>query len=169
MKWVYWYVREVSTAVIVANIPHCWVMVRKVFHVRSFLSNGTSTARTRAGTGAYARDGLKVSSNPVLSHQSGDHGRWYKMKMMSHVSETDMDANLSRSGSEERINTRPLEIYQKLHYGVEEESAGHREPTSDVDSIEKADRKDSPDFDGSPRDEFTTRTTVTAVQAAYTR
>jgi hypothetical protein len=35
-EWTYWYVRESSTALIVANMPFTWAILRKVFGVRSF-------------------------------------------------------------------------------------------------------------------------------------
>lgn len=37
--WVYWYIRESSTALIVANLPFVWLFYRKVFRIRS--SNGS--------------------------------------------------------------------------------------------------------------------------------
>jgi rhodopsin domain-containing protein len=40
--WEVWYVREAGTAVIVANIPHTWSLMRRVFNLRAFLSNGSS-------------------------------------------------------------------------------------------------------------------------------
>jgi hypothetical protein len=41
-EWVYWYVRESSTALIVANLPFVWLFYRKIFRIRS------STASRRA-------------------------------------------------------------------------------------------------------------------------
>jgi len=34
-QWVYWYVRESSTALIVANLPFVWLFYRKIFRIRS--------------------------------------------------------------------------------------------------------------------------------------
>lgn len=34
--WTFWYIREASTAIYVANIPNCWPLVRRLFHLRSF-------------------------------------------------------------------------------------------------------------------------------------
>ena len=39
-EWINWYVREVSVAVIVANIPHCWLWLQKTFNLDEFLNNG---------------------------------------------------------------------------------------------------------------------------------
>ena len=43
LTWVEWYFRELGTTMIVVNIPHCWVLVRKGLKVRSFLPKGLTT------------------------------------------------------------------------------------------------------------------------------
>jgi hypothetical protein len=42
-EWTYWYVRESSTAIIVANLPFTWALIRRVFNVGSF-DNKTKTS-----------------------------------------------------------------------------------------------------------------------------
>lgn len=44
-EWVYWYVRESSTALIVANLPFVWLFYRKVFRIRS-----STASRARYGS-----------------------------------------------------------------------------------------------------------------------
>ncbi|KAF4624618.1 hypothetical protein G7Y89_g13555 [Cudoniella acicularis] len=39
-EWTFWYIREASTAILVANIPMCWALMRRLFNLRSF--NGSS-------------------------------------------------------------------------------------------------------------------------------
>lgn len=34
--WIFWYVREASTAVIVTNIPHCYALLRKILNLEAF-------------------------------------------------------------------------------------------------------------------------------------
>jgi rhodopsin domain-containing protein len=41
-QWELWYIREAGTAVVVANLPHTWSLMRRVFNLRSFLSSGSS-------------------------------------------------------------------------------------------------------------------------------
>jgi hypothetical protein len=53
-EWVYWYVRESSTALIVANLPFVWLFYRKIFHIRS------STASR--GYGSNAHTATRISS-----------------------------------------------------------------------------------------------------------
>ncbi|KKY18187.1 putative ubid family decarboxylase [Phaeomoniella chlamydospora] len=173
-EWTSWYVREIGTAVIVANIPHCWVLVRKAFHVRSFLSNGNSTARSRGGTGTFNRDGLKLSSHAAGMSRAGNNepqSRWYKMKMVDNSSTPSASGiGFSRSESEERINQKPLEIYQDVRYHVDREHARGGDK-SDADSLEKGlqgihNGNSSPEFAGPlQQEEWKTKTVVTALPA----
>lgn len=40
--WTFWYVRESSTALLVANLPFTWTLLRRVFNLRAFDSSGSS-------------------------------------------------------------------------------------------------------------------------------
>ncbi|KAL1648836.1 hypothetical protein SLS58_002016 [Diplodia intermedia] len=44
--WTYWYTRESSTSLLVANLPYTWTLLRRLFNLRSFdgRSSGTGTA-----------------------------------------------------------------------------------------------------------------------------
>lgn len=42
--WIFWYVREASTAIMVTNIPHCYALLRKIFNIGSF-DNLTNASR----------------------------------------------------------------------------------------------------------------------------
>ena len=55
-EWVYWYVRESSTALIVANLPFVWLFYRKIFRIRS------STASRRARYGSTPNTATRISS-----------------------------------------------------------------------------------------------------------
>lgn len=62
--WTFWYVRESSTALLVANLPFTWTLLRRIFNLRAFDSNGTSshqlhsqqTPRARRFTAAARRE-----------------------------------------------------------------------------------------------------------------
>jgi hypothetical protein len=47
-EWVYWYVRESSTALIVANLPFVWLFYRQIFRIRS-----STASRNRYGSNAH--------------------------------------------------------------------------------------------------------------------
>jgi len=55
-EWVYWYVRESSTALIVANLPFVWLFYRKIFRIRS------STASRRARYCSTPHTATRISS-----------------------------------------------------------------------------------------------------------
>jgi hypothetical protein len=44
--WVYWYVRESSTAIIVANLPFVWLLYRRMFGIKT---TSASASRTKSG------------------------------------------------------------------------------------------------------------------------
>ena len=63
--WIYWYVRESSTAVLVANLPFTWTILREIFELGQFDENNPPpwtyhSARTAGGR-----------KNAQLLHQTG--------------------------------------------------------------------------------------------------
>ncbi len=107
--WTFWYIRESSTALIVANLPLTWPLLRRVFDLRSFnaessnLRYGQSSSRFHSGT-AHGHAGNRRGDGAGLGHSSG---------------------------SQERINTEgyavPLQIYRHRDFQV------HSQPVSDDD------------------------------------
>ncbi|KAK4940498.1 hypothetical protein LTR10_019372 [Elasticomyces elasticus] len=65
-EWVYWYCREASTAMIVTNMPYSWGLLRKIFHVRSFLGGSDSTDQMQDGRPkelqGYSAGGVPLAS-----------------------------------------------------------------------------------------------------------
>ena len=112
VDWVYWYVREVSTAVIVANMPHLWALARRIFNLKAFLQHGTFL-RSRHGTNptndSHRQSGA-VSTGPR---------EWYNMK----PKESNLDSFLSQNESQEHITDMPLEIHKDVEFRVEHERA----------------------------------------------
>jgi hypothetical protein len=49
--WVFWYVRESATAIIVANLPFVWLLYRRMFGIRTTSATG-SKSRSKSG-GAF--------------------------------------------------------------------------------------------------------------------
>ncbi|KAE8334205.1 hypothetical protein BDV24DRAFT_170433 [Aspergillus arachidicola] len=64
--WLFWYAREASTAICVANIPNCWSLVRRVFNLRSWSGSSHSKGRTHRYSpygyemGTHSRDKLEA-------------------------------------------------------------------------------------------------------------
>lgn len=103
--WIFWYVREASTAVIVANIPHLYALLRRIFHLDAF---GTFVKRTtnRTRYNQYPLDSTDVNRR--------SHGR--------------SRFGSSKNKSESTENFRPehdvsLQIWQRHEYNVETNNA----------------------------------------------
>jgi hypothetical protein len=125
---VYWYVREISTAVIVANTPHLWALARRAFSLKAFISH-SSALRSRLGT----------NSKPETLPQAGptqttDGRKWHGLKSKGKSPNNFLD----QSESEERIIGVPLEIRKDVEFRVERDIV-----TRDLDAdleYAKADR-----------------------------
>jgi hypothetical protein len=50
--WIFWYVRESATAIIVANLPFVWLLYRRVFGIRTTTNVTESKSRSKSG-GAF--------------------------------------------------------------------------------------------------------------------
>lgn len=49
--WTYWYTRESSTSVLVANLPYTWTLLRRLFNLKSFDGRSSNTnSNTYHGT-----------------------------------------------------------------------------------------------------------------------
>ncbi|EFX06368.1 decarboxylase [Grosmannia clavigera kw1407] len=110
--WVFWYIRESSTALITANLSQTWTLARRVLNLTSFSEN-SSISRYGPSTGFRSRT---LPSHVQISAVRGE------------------DSMLDRSNSQERINQDypvPLKIYQRREVVIEypkedgESSFGH--------------------------------------------
>lgn len=96
-NWTFWYIRESSTAIITANLPYIWTLLRRIFNLKSF--NGSSHKR---------------STNPSTNFRTNFTGH------RSTVRGGGLEGTLHRLDSEEQINNTyavPLKIY--AHHEVE--------------------------------------------------
>lgn len=74
--WVYWYCREASTAIIVANMPYNWTLIRRMFHIKTVFGgypsldiqsgqmqhlDGVSLGRTQTGGSIIKRFSIGTS------------------------------------------------------------------------------------------------------------
>ncbi|TWU73368.1 hypothetical protein ED733_001130 [Metarhizium rileyi] len=64
-QWTFWYIRESSTAIIVANLPLTWTLVRRIFSVGSFTG---STGRRPSGAGRSSQTDNKRKRGPFNLH-----------------------------------------------------------------------------------------------------
>ncbi|KAE8444834.1 hypothetical protein EG329_014189 [Mollisiaceae sp. DMI_Dod_QoI] len=174
--WEFWYIREASTAILVANMPMCWSLMRRLFKLRAFSglssSNGQrskslpiatvySGAVSRANGGA--KDGSRILASKIdRSEKSDTSNSWW-----------DREGRISPSDSEEYIvggmgdgkskgKDVPLEIWESREVEVD------RGSVSDADArigrgmgTGTGDSMRTKMYDGST-DVFETRTVVTA-------
>lgn len=90
--WVFWYVRESSTAILTANIPFTWTLLQRAFNIGSFA--GSSRGRSRT------------------TYQQFHHSNTATISRKPPRPEDDLE----RNDSQEQIV--PLEIWQNVQLSV---------------------------------------------------
>lgn len=92
-EWVYWYCREASTTMIVSNMPYVWGLIRKLFNLRSLISEGGDDLRPQ---NVELLQGRRVSSSQtqtsVLSSSSSTR-HWFGTKSPIQMNETAAHSN----------------------------------------------------------------------------
>ena len=147
--WVDWYVREAGTAVIVANIPHIWPLIRRMLNARAFLATGSLT-RSRKSQSNPARNSMPLCS--VRTHKTEESDK--STVARSILSRTSGDEDL------ERARTNHLEIWERKQFQVTEEPVyiHSSHPSSDESRSFEYGVALSPPYG----EEMRTKTTVTA-------
>lgn len=102
INWIYWYIREVSTSVIVANLPLTWTFLQRVFKVGSFAARYGRSNQSRTG-GPTGVDG------PATGRLRSNYGNLASCtredrKHSSRVGHGHDMVTLGESESQERIN-----------------------------------------------------------------
>ncbi|KAI1321418.1 hypothetical protein F5Y16DRAFT_69293 [Xylariaceae sp. FL0255] len=118
--WAYWYIRESSTALVVANLPYFWVMTRFTFNLHSFHSVTEIDECT-----PDLNKGLRVE----YGHNS--HGVEHKTTISRGSFGPDDFANPSES--QEYINNFPLKIYKRQEVHITHEIEGEGTGSSSGD------------------------------------
>jgi hypothetical protein len=116
-NWTFWYIRESSTAIITANLPYIWTLLRRIFKLGSF-SGSTYGKSTNNPSKAY-RSNFTNHRSVVRSHIHADH-------------------TLHQVDSEEEINNSyalPLKIYAKREVEITSEDAGPEDRRGPVGCI----------------------------------
>jgi hypothetical protein len=116
-NWTFWYIRESSTAIITANLPYIWTLLRRIFKLGSF-SGSTYGKSTNNPSKAY-RSNFTNHRSVVRSQVRAEH-------------------NLHQVDSEEEINATyalPLKIYAKHEIQITSEDAGPEDRRGPVGCI----------------------------------
>lgn len=138
--WTFWYIREASTAILVANIPNCWPLLRRIFNLRSFSGSSDPTSGTHNRNPMSASrlaavaglQGVKIASNDP------NGGRTWGGR--------DKNRMVAKSESLEYINGRledgtmhkeiPLEIWQDVEVSI------HKFDAEDEESVRRKEMYD---------------------------
>lgn len=101
IDWSYWYIREVSTAVIAANLPLTWTLLQRVFRLGSFSARYGKSSNQRTGEGGTSRFRSTYGNLSSMDRRP---------KRPTYV-----EPGMSLNDSQEEINGNgiPLKIYQK--------------------------------------------------------
>ncbi|GAB1197815.1 hypothetical protein APSETT444_007118 [Aspergillus pseudonomiae] len=115
-QWLFWYVREASTAVCVANIPNCWSLVRRVFNLSSWTGSSHSKGRTHHytpygyGTGTHSR---------TRRHTASQKKSLWTSVSMSGVRKTESVEEIMKEDPEQQSHQGiPLEIWHQTSIHV---------------------------------------------------
>jgi hypothetical protein len=82
--WIYWYVRESSTAVLVANLPYTWTILREFFDVGSFDDTNPPPWTFHSARTAQGRRTAQIHSQ---SHNTGATTRAHHSSAVSRGSQ----------------------------------------------------------------------------------
>ncbi|KAF9774622.1 hypothetical protein IL306_007345 [Fusarium sp. DS 682] len=116
-NWTFWYIRESSTAIITANLPYIWTLLRRIFKLGSFSGS------------TYG----KGTNNPSKAYRSNFTNHRSVMRSQVHA-----EHNLHPVDSEEEINATyalPLKIYAKHEIQITSEDAGPEDRRGPVGCI----------------------------------
>ncbi|KAG5951476.1 hypothetical protein E4U53_003026 [Claviceps sorghi] len=108
-EWMFWYIRESSTAIIVANLPLTWTVFRRLFNLGSF---------------NHSEYSFKVRS-AKLSTVSGSHITYSRNQNRNYKNQEDANGG-NANGSEENIGQSygiSLKIYQRHDVQISSERA----------------------------------------------
>lgn len=120
IEWLNWYVREVSVAVMVANIPHCWSLLRKFFHLRAFLDSTKSRLGNSGGI-SIGRSGLSIGNAVSVGTGTGkgDKSRKGSAWTSSTASKSRKGSNWSQlADGDSKTITSPTESQEHINKGV---------------------------------------------------
>ncbi|KAF3769354.1 hypothetical protein M406DRAFT_249523 [Cryphonectria parasitica EP155] len=113
-EWIYWYIREAATAIIVANLPLTWTLLQRLFNLGSFHSK-SSNRRTTMGQGTSRFRSVYGNLSSRIREET--------QSVRGH---TTKDPEFNSTDSQEQINGSygiPLQIYQKNEVHITTEAA----------------------------------------------
>lgn len=128
--WTFWYIREASTAVLVANMPMCWYLLRRIFNLKAFhtSSNGQrSHSKSLPIATGYGGSTMSGNLQKGVSGTGDGDGMMIDRKARGRGDLSWWERNnsvLSRTESEEYFvpgkgKDLPLEIWERRQVDIE--------------------------------------------------
>ncbi|KAI9163919.1 hypothetical protein HJFPF1_05551 [Paramyrothecium foliicola] len=122
-EWIFWYIREVSTAIITANLPLTWTLWQAIFGIGAFYSS-------KYGKSSNPRTGEATGGSRFRSTYGNLTSRDERTRRRADPYEIDV----SPSESQEQINGQtgvPLKIWQHSEVLVTAEQVHAKDSASD--------------------------------------
>jgi len=163
VQWIYWYTREASTAMIVANMPYSWIIIRKVFRVKAFLHRAGSVT----GSPGNTQEGRHVSNAtattaPDAQSWSSKHLTFFKRdKLQKQDSTTESIGPINESNAKQMTDWKDHEVDRKSDPYSTSSSEGtksvDRKPSSGLADVDRLYRLDDEDLEMSVLQHHTAR------------
>lgn len=109
-EWTFWYVRESSTAILVANLPFLWTLIRRVFNVRS-LDGTTNGTTANKGNSSHDRTITKGGDSRRKQSQAFDPASG-SINSTVHV-----DLEMTQSGFDRPMGKADISLEEMLREG----------------------------------------------------
>jgi hypothetical protein len=93
-QWTFWYIRESSTAMLVANLPFTWTLLRRMFKLQAFNGEG-GTQRSIAYHSSRSARGRNVKTSPRHSRTTA---------------KTDVHKGSNKSGSKQDSHNSSIDM-----------------------------------------------------------
>jgi hypothetical protein len=120
--WTFWYIREASTAIFVANMPMCWSLMRRLFNLHAFNHNSTTskdgtdlkTIGSRRIPGRAVYGAGTQDSEPRNRSKGTTDTSWWEREGMPRTESEEFIVEQPPSGSRDA----PLEIWESKEFDV---------------------------------------------------
>ncbi|KAB8212909.1 hypothetical protein BDV33DRAFT_231094 [Aspergillus novoparasiticus] len=116
--WLFWYTREASTTICIANIPNCWTLVRRIFNLRSW----TGSSRSKGGTHHCTPYGYEPGTHTRTRGPTASREKSLRTSVtISGVQKTESAEDIINADREQANQEIPLEIWHHTSIHVKEE------------------------------------------------
>ena len=152
VQWIYWYTREASTVMIVANMPYSWTITRKIFRVKAFLhrSGSVDGSPGKRYGGGHVSDATATTAPDGKTWPSKHLSFFGRDKPQKQASTSDSMGPIAKPNAMQMGDWKEQDMYAKSDpfsssSSEASKSVKDRQPSSgmaDVDRLYKLDDED---------------------------